>query len=452
MRGHSADFDAWAQLGCQGWAYADVLPYFKRMENSWRGSGIWHGAGGPLRVMPIDTRKLLHQPLMDAAAAAGFAITGDIHGEVEEGFARGEITVDGRGRRASTARAYLRPASNRRNLHTITGALVTRIVVEDGRASGIEYRRGERLERASATREVIVSGGAFNTPQLLLLSGIGPAAELRERGIDVRVDLPGVGQNLSEHARVPVEFAARGNISFLNELRADRVARSVLRWWALGTGSFATQINSCNIVVRSDPTLSRPDIQLMSNPVRMDAKIWWPFAGARQEHRLTADAVVLHPESRGTVALRSADPRDKPVIRLNVLATEGDLATARRGVRLARRIYSTAPQASLVDREIAPGPAVESDADLDAYIRERAGVTQHPVGTCAMGVGTRAVLDPELRVRGVAGLRVADASAMPTVPGGNTNAAVIMIAEKAADLILGRSLPREPVRRAISGT
>jgi choline dehydrogenase len=218
----------------------------------------------------------------------------------------------------------------------------------------------------------------------------------------------------------------------------------------LGTGSFATQINSCNIVVRSDPTLSRPDIQLMSNPVRMDAKIWWPLVGTRQEHRVTADAVVLHPESRGRVTLRSADPADKPRIFLNVLATDADLATARRGVRLARKIYGTAPQASLIDHETAPGTAVQSDAELNAYIRSRGAVTQHPVGTCSMGVGPQAVLDSKLCVRGIANLRVVDASVIPTVPGGNTNAAVIMIAEKAADLILGRSLPPEPARSAVA--
>jgi len=448
MRGHSGDFDAWAAFGCDGWSYAEVLPYFKRMEKSWRGAGPWHGADGPLHVMPIDTRRLLHTPLMEAAAAAGFATTDDIHGQIEEGFARGEITVDARGRRASTARAYLRPVLGRPNLNVVTGALVTKVLIDNGKATGIEYRRAAGTVDARAAREVILSGGAFNSPQVLMLSGIGPADELRAHGIEVRVDSPGVGRNLSEHARVPVEFATRGSISFLNELRADRVARSVLQWLVMGSGAFATQINSCNIVVRTDPRLVQPDVQLMSNPVRMDAKIWWPFLGVRQEHRITADAVVLHPESRGAVTLRSANPADKPRILLNVLATDGDLATARRGVRLARRIYATAPQAELVEREIAPGPAVQSDADLNAYIRARAGVTQHPVGTCAMGVGADAVLDPQLRVRGVTGLRIVDASVMPAVPGGNTNAAVIMIAEKAADLILGCALPPEPARSA----
>jgi choline dehydrogenase len=461
MRGHSGDFDGWAAHGCTGWSFADVLPYFKRMEKSWRGAGPWHGAGGPLEVMPIDTRRLLHQPLMEAAAAAGFSTTEDIHGECEEGFARGEITVDARGRRASTARAYLRPVMSRPNLTIVTGALATKILIDEGsgggraggaRAVGVAYRHGGTTVDARAAREVILSGGAFNSPQLLMLSGVGPADELRAHGIAVRVDLPGVGRNLSEHARVPIEFATRGNISFLNELRIDRVARSVLQWAILGSGAFATQINSCNIVVRTDPTLAQPDIQLMSNPVRMDAKIWWPLLGSRQDHRITADAVVLHPESRGKVTLRSSSPADKPRIWLNVLATDGDLATARRGVQVARRIYSTAPQSALIDHEIAPGTAVLSDGDLNAYIRARAGVTQHPVGTCAMGSGSDAVLDPHLRVRGIAGLRVVDASVMPTVPGGNTNAAVIMIAEKAADLILGHALAPEPARSAIART
>jgi choline dehydrogenase len=446
MRGHSSDFDTWAAMGCGGWSYSDVLPYFKRMETSWRGAGRWHGGDGPLNVMPIDTRRLLHTPLMESAAAAGFATTDDSHCEVEEGFARGEITVDARGRRASTSRAYLRPAMGRPNLQVATGALVTRVLIHQGRATGIEYRQnGQRIE-ARASCEVLLSGGAFNSPQLLMLSGIGPADELRAHGIEVRVDLPGVGRNLSEHARVPVEFATRGDISFLNELRIDRVALSVVQWAVLGSGTFATQINSCNIVVRTDPTLARPDVQLMSNPVRMDARIWWPFVGARQEHRVTADAVVLHPESRGRVALRSASPGDAPRIFLNIFATDGDLATARRGVELARRIYATAPQSALIDRELSPGRGVQSDVDLNAYIRARAGVTQHPVGTCTMGVGADAVLDSQLRVRGITGLRVVDASVMPTVPGGNTNAAVIMIAEKGADLIRGRTLPPGPVR------
>jgi choline dehydrogenase len=448
MRGHSRDFDSWAALGCEGWSYAEVLPYFRRLESSWRGRGRWHGGDGPLRVAAIDTRRLLHESLMASAAAAGFATTDDIHGEIEEGFARGEITVDARGRRASASRAYLRPVLHRPNVELATGALVRRVTIDGGTARGIEYSQGGRCIEARASREVILCAGAFNSPQLLMLSGIGPADDLRVHGIEVHADLKGVGRNLSEHARVPVEFATRGDISFLRELRADRIARSVLQWMVTGTGICATQINSCNIVVRTLPGLVQPDIQLMSNPVRMDAKIWWPFIGPRQEHRITADAVVLHPESRGSVTLRSADHSDQPRIRLNLLATDADMASARRGVRLARRIYAAAPQSALIARETSPGSAIESDADLNSYIRARAGVTQHPVGTCAMGVSPDAVLDPQLRVRGISGLRVVDASVMPMVPGANTNAAVVMIAEKAADLILGKTLAPDSARGA----
>jgi choline dehydrogenase len=446
MRGHSRDFDGWLEAGCDGWGYADVLPYFKRMETSWRGAGPFHGGDGPLPVRPIDGRKLLHAPLMETAGAAGFATTEDISGETEEGFALGEVNIDAHGRRASAADAYLVPVRSRTNLRVITGALVSRVVLENRRAVGIEFLAGGKAASAQAASEVILAGGTFNSPQLLMLSGIGPAAGLEAHGIRPLVDLPGVGRNLSEHMRVPVEFATRGPVTFLRELRADRIARSVLRWLFAGTGICATQINSCNVVIRTQPTLDRPDVQLMCNPVRMDARIWWPLVGARQEHRVTADVVLLHPLSRGHIALRSANPADPPRICFNLFSHGEEFATARRGIEAARHIYATEPQARLIDRETAPGAACRSVEDLDAYIRRTAGVTQHPVGTCAMGRGPQAVVDPELRVHGVAGLRVADASIMPSVVGGNTNAATVMIGEKAADLVLGRRLPAEHVR------
>ena len=254
-------------------------------------------------------------------------------------------------------------------------------------------------------------------------------------------DLPGVGANLSEHLRAGLQFTTREPVSFLRELRADRAAFSLARWFLFGGGVFATQINSCNVVIRTDPALAQPDIQLMCNPVRMDAKVWFPLLSRRQQHLLTVDAVLLHPKSRGRVSLRSADPAAKPRIEFNCLSDPEDLATLRRGLRSARHIYATAPQSALVDTELAPGASSASDADLDHYIRATAGVTQHPVGTCSMAAGAGQVVDDELRVRGVDGLRVADASIMPTVPGGNTYGAVLMIAERAADLIRGRMLP-----------
>jgi choline dehydrogenase len=446
MRGHSRDFDSWRDKGCEGWGYADVLPYFKRMETSWRGANKYHGDQGPLHVSPIDTTKLLHEPLMQTAAAAGFTCTDDIHGDIEEGFARGEVTIDRRGRRASTARAYLYPVMSRPNLTVSLNSLTTRVLIENGRAVGVKYVKDRQTFEARAQREIVLAGGAYNSPQLLMLSGIGPADELREHGIPVAVDLPGVGRNLHEHPRVPVEFEARTPVTFLNELRFDRAAFSVMQWALFGKGAFATQLNSCNIVIRTRSELRQPDVQLMCNPVRMDAKLWFPLFTAQQDHRITADVVLLHPRSTGFMKLRSASALDPPRITLNIFAEREDFATAMRGIEAARRIYRTEPQASVAGKELQPGEAVRSAAEMEAYIRRTAGVTQHPVGTCAMGTHAEAVVDPELRVRGVDGLRVIDASVMPAVVGANTNAATIMIAEKGSDLLLGKRLEPETAR------
>jgi choline dehydrogenase len=441
MRGHSRDFDGWQESGCDGWSYAHVLPYFKKLESSWRGSVPYHGDSGPMPIAPNSNAKLLHEPLMQTAAAAGFWTSDDLHARLEEGFARGELTMDRRGRRASSSRVYLRPALHRPNLEVMQGALTTRVLVERGRAVGVELRRGAELRSVFAEREVILCGGTYNSPQLLALSGFGVADELRRLGIRVQADLPGVGGNLSDHLRAGLQFATREPISFLRELRADRVALSVLRWLLFGSGPFAIQVNSCNVVIRTSEELQQPDIQLMCNPVRMDAKVWWPLVGGRQAHLLTTDAVLLHPKSRGRVSLRSADPQAKPRIQFNALSEPDDLVTLRRGLRAARHIYATRPQADLIDQEVTPGPAVQSDAELEAHIRATASMTQHPVGTCSMAPGDGRVVDSQLRVLGVDGLRVADASIMPTVPGGNTYGAVLMIAERAADLIRGRTLP-----------
>jgi len=437
MRGHSRDFDTWREMGCAGWSYREVLPYFLRLENSWRGAGPYHGDSGPLPVTPINTAKLLHEPLMQTAVAAGFNVTDDLHAQVEEGFARGEVNIDRHGRRASTSRAYLHPVMGRENLTVQMHALTTRVLFDRDRAIGVEYVQNGQVRQVYADREVILSGGTYNTPQLLMLSGVGPAAELQRHGIEPVIDLPGVGANLCEHPHVPVEFAARRPVTFLNELRFDRVAASVVQWAMFGTGALAGQINSCNIVIRTRPDLLQPDVQLMCNPVRMDAKIWFPGVSSRQDDRITAGVVVLHQKSRGHLALRSTNATDPPRIFLNLFGHPDDLETAKRGIEAARHIYATRPQADLVAMETAPGAQLTTDAQLDAYIRATASVTQHPVGTCAMGVGADAVVNPELHVRGLAGLRIVDASVMPTIVGANTNAAVIMIAEKASDMILG---------------
>jgi len=441
IRGHHRDFDEWAALGCAGWSYREVLPYFIRSESNWRGAGDFHGGDGPVQVRAIDTRHLLAEPLQAAAERAGYVATDDYDGARQEGVARGDVAIDARGRRSSTARAYLHPVRRRRNLHVVTQAAVQRVVIADGRAVGVEYRRDGRLHTLRARREVILSGGAYNSPQLLMLSGIGPAADLRELGITVHADLPGVGRNLIEHPRMPLQFQASRPVTFMNQLRIDRATLSVLRWALMGSGPFATQICSGTILLRTRPDLDRPDIQLLCNPVRVDASLWVPGLLPAKPHSFYITVCQLHAKSRGEVTLRSADPDEPPRIRLGIFSHPDDIAGMRAGIRAARAIYAQTPQAELIDHEMLPGGDRQSDDDLDRAIRELGGITHHPVGTCAMGTGPEAVVDPELRVRGIRGLRVADASVMPTIPGGNTNAATIMIGEKAADLIRGRSLP-----------
>ena len=435
MRGHPRDYDEWRELGCSGWGYTDVLPYFRKMESSWRGASTVHGAHGPLSVQRVDSRRLGGDPIWRAARLAGHEPTSDFSFEQTTGFGECEVTVDRRGRRASTSRAYLRPAARRRNLTVLTGATVTRVLMKDRRATGISYVHHGSTQQALARCEVILSGGTYNSPKLLMLSGIGPAEHLREHGIDVVVDLPGVGRNLSEHPVVYAEFAVREPITFLNNLRLDRLAIAALRWAIQGAGPLATLVCNCALMVKTREGLARPDIQLMVLPVRLDARPWIPGFGKRQEHLFSVMVIQLHPESRGRLELRSADPFERPKIALNLLATENDFAELRRGVATVRKLFATPPLAPLIKSEIKPGPDVVDDAALDAYLRANVRVTQHPVGTCARGTSAEAVVCPRLRVRGVDGLRVVAASIMPTVPGGNTNAPVIMIAEKAADLI-----------------
>ena len=439
-RGHPRDYDHWRQLGLEGWGYADVLPYFKRSENSWRGAGKYHGVGGPLTVRKGGAAQLLYEPLAAAAQAAGHPICDDISGEQPEGLFVTELTVDERARRNSTARAFLYPAMKRPNLTLVTYATTTRVVIENGRAVGVEYLKDGAVEQARAAREVVLSAGAYNSPQLLMLSGIGPADELRALGIAPQVDLPGVGRNLEEHGSVPVIMAARGPVTFLRDLRRDRAAWWLLRWALAGDGPFGVNGNTAGIFARTRDGLERPDIQLTCNTVGLYDRPWWPWQAAKQNYAFNCIVSVIHPESRGKVTLRSADPRDKPRIHLNIFGAEADIDTAIRGIAMTRDLYATEPQASLIAREILPGPDATSRAALAAYIRRMATTTQHPACTCRMGNDENAVVDAALTVRGVAGLRVADASVFPAIPGGNINAPCIMVGEKAADLLVGKRL------------
>ena len=426
---------------------AMCLPYFKRMENFWRGADKYHGAGGPVSISPVKAVPELHKRMMETAEKFGIGTSTDIHGDIEEGFTRGDVTIDARGRRVSTFRAYLEPVMKRPNLHIEQEAHATRILFEGKRATGIEYRQLGQTKQAYAGREVILSGGSFNSPQLLMLSGIGPAAHLHEMGIEVLLDLPGVGQNISEHSSTGMAYSVNKPVTMLNELRVDRATWSMLNWILLGRGQFTTQIIGCNAAIRTREGLAQPDMQLYYNPIRMDAGIWWPAPGKVMEHRFAVAMTLLHPLSRGWVKLRSNDPFDKPRIQPNLLSHPGDMQAFIRAIRIIRELVRTPPQSELTDKEISPGPEVETDGQIESGCGAPRPTMYHPVGTCTMGTGAEAVVDPELRVRGIQNLRVIDASIMPTVPGGNTNAPSMMIGEKGADLLRGRSLPAEDVRK-----
>lgn len=444
IRGHRRDFDDWAQAGCEGWRYDEVLPYFRRSETHWMGDTPYHGADGPLSVRVTDTTQLLFEPLKAAAQAAGHKLLDDHDGADSEGFARANMAVDALGRRHSTARAYLIPVMGRPNLQVRTRALVQRVLIENGRAIGVEFLRDGQRHVARARREVILSGGAYNSPQLLMLSGIGDGKDLQAQGIAVHKHLPGVGRNLIEHPRMGLHFRAREPVTFTNQLRLDRATLSVLRWALWGKGPFANQICSGIVMLKSEPDLDRPDFELLCSPVQVDAHMWFPGIRSPKPHGFYVTASQLYPKSRGQVSLRSAHPQDKPRIHLGLLSATEDMGNMIAGIRAARKVFSQAPQAALVERETLPGEDCQSDEALEAAIRKNLGITHHPVGTCAMGTNGMSVVDPQLRVHGVNGLRVADASIMPGIVGANTNAAVIMIGEKAADLIRGRKLAATP--------
>lgn len=437
-RGHWRDYERWRDLGLEGWGYRDVLPYFKKLENSWRGANEHHGADGPIKVMQVDTPLLQYEALEAAAVAAGHQRAADPYGDQDEGISRIELTV-GNGERCDTARAYLAPARSRPNLRIKTGARILRLLFEGQRAVGVEYEAGGTVHTARATREIVLSGGAIGSPQILLLSGIGPADELRELGIEPVVDLPGVGANVQEHPILPIIWTARTTRTFLRHLRYDRAAIAAARWALFRTGPFVNNGCHSTIYLRTKAGLEQPDIQIVATSIGLDADLWFPRPGRPAAHRFVCLLGPLHPRSRGWIKLRSRDPAEPPRIFYNVYDDPEDLEEMVRGIVAARKIYAQEPQRSLMGSEMLPGAAVGSEDELRAFARQVTNLGQHPVGSCSMGTGPDAVVDAQLRVRGVQGLRVADASVMPLIPGGNTNVPTIMIGEKAADLLRGRT-------------
>jgi len=437
MRGSPQDYDDWQARGLPGWGYAGVLPYYRRAETNWRGASRHHGANGPLTTARHVPDDFIYPRIIDTAEALGFKHLDDFHGDDDEGFSTPDYNIHA-GERGSTVARYLRPVMARPNLQVRVNALAQRLVMENGRCVAVDCEIGGESTRLRVEREVILAAGAFNSPQLLQLSGIGDPVDLEAVGIPVLHSLPGVGANLQDHQSTAVIYAASGDFCFERQLRADRLALAVLEWKMFRSGIVGTAPVSAQGLIRTRPGLDRPDLQMLVSPVSIFAKPWFPGWRKGEGHRLSMACVLLHPESRGKISLRSADPKAPPRIQLNLLQSENDRRGLRDIIRFVRRFFATQPAASLVAAEQFPGPAVLSDAEIDAHLRRTIGTAMHPTGSCAMGVDSQAVVDGQLRVHGLSGLRIADASIMPIIVGGNTNAPVIMIAEKAVDLILGR--------------
>ena len=436
-RGDRSDYDGWRQLGLPGWSYAEILPYFRRAEANFRGESVYHGVSGPMTVSKHITDAIIYPRIMETARRRGFHTLDDFHGATCEGYSTPDFNVH-KGRRASTAAQYLRPALQRPNLTVETHAMTTRVLMEHGRAIGVEYEQSGRLRQVHATREVILCGGAYNSPQLLMLSGIGPAAELEQAGVRPLHDLPGVGRNLQDHPSVRIEFIANDGVAFDSKLRLDRMLASIIQWHLFSSGPCAGLPVSAMGFYKSRPGLSRPDIQTLISPTAFNAHLWFPLLRKPLGHRIATANVLLRPASRGWVKLRSSDPKAPPRVLLNLLDQPSDLETLRIVVRMTREFFATKPASELIKSESVPGPAVQSDAQVDDFIRSVIGTAMHPTSTCSMGTGPEAVTDAQLKVHGLEGLRVVDASVMPRIIGGNTNAPTIMVAEKAADMILGK--------------
>jgi choline dehydrogenase len=439
FRGQPRDFDDWAAAGNPGWSYREVLPYFIRSESnaSYPGSP-YHGTSGPMRVTHIRRPNPLNQAFLEAMAALNFKRCDDFNGADPEGYGPRQGTIRD-GRRESTASAYLRPAMRRSNLQVLTGALVHRVLIESGRAAGVELGLRGEVRRIGARAEVIVSGGTILSPQILMLSGIGDGAALRRAGVAVKLDLPAVGANLHDHLAAAVLMEMRNATSYGISLRAaPRGAWNLLEYALLRQGPFASNVFESNAFVRTRADLDRPDIQIVFQPARRNPNTFPLPLG----HGFAVSIVGVYPKSRGRITLASPDPNTPPDIDPNLLGVPEDLGPLVRGLELARRIVGAPAFARYQAVEVAPGASVQGEAGLGEYVRRSATTVHHPVSTCRMGPGKDSVVDPELRVRGVGSLRVVDASVFPGIVGGNTNATVVMIAEKASDMILGRPAPR----------
>lgn len=442
VRGQREDFDAWRQLGNTGWGYDEVLPYFKKSEDYVSGADAFHGAGGPIRV-EYTRRHELADAFIAAGVQAGYPRNEDVNGASADGFGYNQVTIKD-GRRSSTAIDFLRPARRRANLKVILHAHATRIVFRDGRAAGVEVRRGGTLQSVSARREIVLAGGTFNSPQLLQASGVGPASLLRSHGIPVVADVAGVGSNLRDHFQLTVGYRCTRPVT------VNDVVNNPLRRMAMGVqyilfrkGLMATNATLAGGGIRTDPSYASPNC-------RLQLRLWGRSITGRSKERMglhpfssfIVSATMVHPDNCGTVRIKNADTAVAPEIRFNYFVSERDRHACVVALKTIRKIMGMPAISSYVAEEMSPGPQVTSDDDLVEFVRKRGTTNHHQVGTCKMGVDGEAVVDPRLRLRGIGGLRVIDASVMPTMVGGNTNATTVMIAEKGSAMMLedaGRS-------------
>ena len=444
VRGNAADYDGWEQMGLKDWSYEKVLPLFRRSERHRDRGDAYHGSEGELSVQRARGDNRLFDTFVEAGQQAGYPFTDDFNGASQEGFGRYDFTIRD-GRRCSAARAFLDPARARPNLKVVTRALASRVLVENGRATGVEFRQGGALLEARATREVVISSGVVNSPQLLMLSGIGDAAELENHDIRVVQDLPGVGKNLHDHVDCCLVHSCLEPVSLRDHLRIDRVALGVMQAALFGTGFVTTFPYEAGSFLRTSNSIELPDIQTHFMPAtEATANLHWSLLSSsgrgkvEQNHGTTIRIGPINPKSRGRIELRSSDPADPPRIYANYLGDQRDIDTTIAGVEMMREVMARPAFAKTLGRELEPGPQVKTRAQIAKWLVDAAMTTLHPVGSCKMGMDddADAVVDERLRVRGIHGLRVADASIMPVITRGNTNAPTIMIAEKASDMIL----------------
>ena len=432
VRGNPADFDGWAQMGCRGWSFEDVLPYFRKSEDYKQAADLEYRAkGGPLKVEDYRTILPLTHRFVEAAQQAGYAFSKDLNGREQEGVGYSQMTRRGRWR-GSTAQTFLREARHRRNLLIETGALAQRLIFEGKRCVGVVYAQGGQTHQVRVTREVILAGGAINSPHLLQISGIGPAAHVQSLGVEVVADMPGVGANLQDHYVSRISHRVRDAISINEKSRGLRVLGEAVRFATTGRGALTFGVTSAQVFTRSAPEKASPDLQLLFTPASYDPS---KFGALEQSAGMTVAICPVRPDSRGTILAKSADPDQAPDIQPNYLSDPNDGRVLLAGMRATRAIFAQPALAAHSVVETLPGPDVQSDADLLEYCRGFGTTIFHPVGTCRMGEGPGAVVDARLRVHGIGGLRVIDASVMPTLTTGNTNAPTIMIGEKGADMI-----------------